>query len=460
MLAERVEELLREAGRASQEGRHGRCLELVQELKTQVDGQSTRDPVALSWAWFYELKSAYFLQQYERAWQLLMSGQPPMLTTKNMAYTSSIGAELAMHKERAEDVALWGRRCMHLRETDGDRVGIAQAAQTVCVLLAKLGRADLSPPFARDLHQLGLRYGAERAVIAGARFLLAAAAQVDEPALRREVWGMLDALRAIVDDRFSGEAIEVAQAIWNAPWLLESLTASERQRLERERRLFVVCGEGDAAEAARLVSQGVNVDARDAAGRTGLSLAAFAGHRDVCALLLARGASVELENSQRRTALILAADQGHAEVVELLLDHAANPDHAGICEQTALIVAGWQGHVETVRLLLSRGADPDLTDATGNTALTLAATEDQPQVVAAFVAAGVNVDDATSAGHTPLMKAAMEGQRAVARVLLEAGADASREDLHGMTARDWARQEGFHDLALELERAARRGQLH
>jgi ankyrin repeat protein len=51
------------------------------------------------------------------------------------------------------------------------------------------------------------------------------------------------------------------------------------------------------------------------------------------------------------------------------------------------------------------------------------------------------------------MKAAMEGEARVARVLLDLGANPRLRDRHGMTAADWARQEGFLELGSALARA-------
>ncbi|KAH7113172.1 ankyrin repeat-containing domain protein [Dactylonectria estremocensis] len=56
---------------------------------------------------------------------------------------------------------------------------------------------------------------------------------------------------------------------------------------------------------------GINIDAKDAYGRTPLSLAAGKGHEDIVRLLLDRGASIEAADPSGRTALSLAAGDGH-----------------------------------------------------------------------------------------------------------------------------------------------------
>jgi ankyrin repeat protein len=445
MQSDPVHPLLGEASDTSQAGEHARCLELSRRVTRELHERSNPDPILLGWAWFYELKSLFFLERWSDAWKLLPPAESIVLTAKNLAYASSLASEIAMHLGRPDDVVHWGQRCMQLRETDGDPVGEVQSAQTVCVLLKRLERSDLNAPFARRLIEVGERTGAERPIIAGARFLLEAAQQT--ATLRREVVDLLPRVRRIHDDRFSGEAIEVAQAIWSAEWFLDCQEPVERERAEAERALLEAANEGNVTEISKLLDDGAAVDARDAFDRTALLRAAFHGHRDAVELLLARGADANAENMQRRSAVIIAADQGHASVVHSLLEHGADPDHAGIHDQTALIVAGWQGHVECVRLLLEAGADPEPLDVAGNTALTLTATEDQPEVVRALLEGGADVDHATPAGHTALMKAAMYGRQRVVAILLGAGADPSRRDENRMTAAKWAAQEGFSRLA-------------
>jgi ankyrin repeat protein len=358
-----------------------------------------------------------------------------------------------MRLGRVDDVLVHGRRCLEIRRAAADLVAMAQCASTVCHLLGELGRPELAKDFAFELIAIWKRTRAERPLLSGTRRLLDALKPHHDAEIAGLLAALVDDLRGLHADRWSGEARELSEAITNSEWYIGALPPERRAALEREQELAEACRRGAVARVRAMLDAGADPDARDAFDRTPLIHAAFAGHLEVARLLLDRGAGANAENLQRRSALVLAADQGHTEIVELLLDRGADPDHAGIHDQTALHVAGWQGHVAVVRALLAGGADPELHDATGNTPLTLAATEDVPDVVRVMISGGAVVDGSTPAGHTALMKAAMEGRARVVEALLALGADPRLRDRHGMTAADWARQEGFLDLGSVLARA-------
>jgi ankyrin repeat protein len=449
MQVKRMHRALTEITEALDAGLEEKAFELARRLKLEMLCDSPVDPVLYGWARFYELKSLYCLERHREAFELLEQNEPVeyAMTSRNVAWLYSVGSELAMRLGRVDDVIAYGRRCLEIRRAAKDTVAIAQCASTVCVLLDKLGRPEQNTEFALELLSAGQHTGAEQWLLRGARALLDNVARSGAPALRAKLVTLVNTLRSLHDDGASDSASELSRRITSSQWYLEVLGPARAAELMRERALADACRSGNVADASALLASGVSPDARDDSDRTPLIHAAFAGHTEVVRLLLERGAAVDAENVQRRTALVLAADQGHAEIVELLLARGADPDHAGIHDQTGLHVAGWQGHLGCVRALLANGADPERRDASENTPLMLTATEDQPEVVRSLVLGGACIDAPTSAGHTALMRAAMEGKLEVARVLLELGADPGLRDCQRMTAADWARQEGFLELA-------------
>jgi len=181
---------------------------------------------------------------------------------------------------------------------------------------------------------------------------------------------------------------------------------------------------GDAAKLLTLLNtQGIEIEARDSAGRTSLHVAAFYSHDAVVAALAATGADMNaLENDfydivtiaavaddaplvrlalalgtsagnvtsrYEGTALIAAAHLGHVEVVAALIEAAAPLDHVNNLGWTALMEAvvlgdGGPRYVETVRILIEAGADISIADNQGVTPLAHAKQRSFGAIVALF----------------------------------------------------------------------------
>jgi ankyrin repeat protein len=134
--------------------------------------------------------------------------------------------------------------------------------------------------------------------------------------------------------------------------------------------------------------------------------AACAGNGKMVARLIDEGVDVNAGGRHGGTALFLAADQGHTEVVRLLLEHGADPNRipwpdpaAGVIAMTPLMAAAARGHTAIAELLLAHGADASI--QVGETAL-------YEQGVTAIFLATVN-------GHTGaaevLTRAATSGEK-------------------------------------------------
>ncbi len=143
------------------------------------------------------------------------------------------------------------------------------------------------------------------------------------------------------------------------------------------------------------------------------------GRRDLPQVraLLRQGADANASKQDGETALIQAAISRQPELVNVLLDHRARPqlgDKEGI---TPLIACAMKGDVETMRVLLSANDD------------------------AKFVNARTNKN-----GYSALMRASARGEAAMVKLLLSHGANASLTSKDGLTARDFARDEGIRRL--------------
>ena len=184
-------------------------------------------------------------------------------------------------------------------------------------------------------------------------------------------------------------------------------------------------GRADVIRA--LVANGVDLEGRDAHGRTPLHIATYGAHHAAMRALVTGGADPNaLENDRYDivtiaavaddletletalslgaradnitspydgTALIAAAHLGHVEIVRALIDAGAPRDHVNNLGWTAVIEAivlgdGGPRHVETLEILMRAGADLQLADRDGQTPLELARLHNHDTMVQMLVRAG------------------------------------------------------------------------
>jgi ankyrin repeat protein len=192
--------------------------------------------------------------------------------------------------------------------------------------------------------------------------------------------------------------------------------------------LVRAAGEGDLPLLRGLIESGVDVDARDATGRTAITASVYGGHVDVVRALVDAGADPDLQDDMRANALLATGETGNVEVLREVL--RAEPDLARTNRfgGTALIPAAHRGHVEVVRELLGTEID---------------------------------VDHVNEPGWTALLEAVILGDggpahREIVRLLVAAGADVNLPDAGGVTPLQHARSRGYAEIERELEAAGAR----
>lgn len=185
-----------------------------------------------------------------------------------------------------------------------------------------------------------------------------------------------------------------------------------------EVRLLRAAREGKAAEVARLLDLGVDIETRNPGdGWTPLFWASVRGHPEVVKLLVSRGARLEARDRRGLTPLL----------------HAAR----------------W-GKKEGVAALLAEGASLGAVDGNGWNALMWAAFKGQTDMAAFLLDQGAALEARDPDGRTPLMLAAMKGQVRSVELLLARGARAGAPGPDKRTAADLADESGYADLARSL----------
>jgi ankyrin repeat protein len=159
-----------------------------------------------------------------------------------------------------------------------------------------------------------------------------------------------------------------------APYLLHSLIRllfySSSPRASSTSSLEQAASEGHAETIRTLISQGGDINARNARGQTPLHLAVKQGNSDVVQLLLENEAEVDVvETDSGCTSLHYAASLGHVDLCESLVRYGANPDAQTARLETPLHLAVSRGHPDVVALLLKFHARLDIRDKDGMTPL-------------------------------------------------------------------------------------------
>jgi len=168
---------------------------------------------------------------------------------------------------------------------------------------------------------------------------------------------------------------------------------------------------GHTDKVIELLRRGMDVNTTDPQGLSLLMIAARGNNVELAKFLLNNRANVQRRNSHGDTALTLASFAGNKEIVRLLLERKPEINHGG---WNALQYASYEGHSEIVTLLLAAGADINLKAPNGYSPLMLAAKRGHLDVVRTLTAAKADLtvksDDATaislarSAGNTDIVK--------------------------------------------------------
>ena len=145
-----------------------------------------------------------------------------------------------------------------------------------------------------------------------------------------------------------------------------------------------------------------------------------------------------------------ALQAGQAGVVMRLLNRGADVEASDSHDWTLLMHAVAQGQTKTVAALLDRGAKVNVRNNSGETPLHLAAAYGQTNAALLLLNHGASVDASDGDLRAALMIAAIRNDFELTRLLLRHGADPTRTDRLGKTAADYARSEGYYELAAQL----------
>ena len=195
-----------------------------------------------------------------------------------------------------------------------------------------------------------------------------------------------------------------------------------------DQRLFAAAASGDVPGIATAIAEGVDIDARDATGRTALMVAAEARQTEAVRALVAAEANVDLQDDKLDNPFLYAGAEGLLDILRLVNEAGADPAITNRYGGVAIIPASERGHVDVVRYLLDQtDVDVDHVNKLGWTALleAILLSDGGPRhqtIVAMLIEYGADVDLADGDGVRPLTHARDRGQTEIAALLEAAGA--------------------------------------
>lgn len=137
--------------------------------------------------------------------------------------------------------------------------------------------------------------------------------------------------------------------------------------------------------------------------------------------------------------LFFAADRGSPEVVKLLVEKRASATTTCHLGNTVLHVAARAGHVAVARFLIDLGVEIEAQNQNGWTPLMWSVMSGHEDMASCLIEALAQITAVDNDGKTPAMLAARHGKVEALRLLLSYGQDLDKEDDHGLTVLDHAR---------------------
>ena len=154
---------------------------------------------------------------------------------------------------------------------------------------------------------------------------------------------------------------------------IAAVAEEEGKNLQFECSLLKIteCGDEYIETIQCILKLDININYKNAKGRTALMIASENGHEQVVQTLVSTGANVNIQDNNGYTALMLACNTNSYTIVNYLLQTGANPDIQRDDGDTAIIIACRNSHSDIVKLLLQVNADPLISTTNGDTAFTL-----------------------------------------------------------------------------------------
>jgi ankyrin repeat protein len=260
-------------------------------------------------------------------------------------------------------------------------------------------------------------------------------------------------------------AVPAVQAL--LPWLdgrAEAATLlAQRAQEEKNRAVITAAKESTRREDIEsALAAGGDVNAVDRQGNSALMWAATRNHAAGIELLLEKGAAIDYQNMPGKdyTALISAAKHGNHAAIAALLKAGADTQVKTEGGKTAFEVAMQNGHAGSAFMIADAELRRAKTEDDKKAAATRRATArlvqavdaDDPSRAVVALSEGPDLNAEVTQGYSILTRALAERDDVFAWLLVDAGAALDRPDARGRLPLPLARDAGFDDIALKIEK--------
>ncbi len=211
-------------------------------------------------------------------------------------------------------------------------------------------------------------------------------------------------------------------------------------------RAFELLTKGEVEEIRQLIERNPNVAAaRDGNGVSLLMQSLYRGWRDLAAAIAARKAELDIFE---------AASLGRLERLRECARNTLQIDSRSSDGFTALHFACFFQQSEAARLLIEAGAAVDAVAANPMKVMPLhsAASARNLEAARLLLDHGAPVNARQHGGWVPIHSAAQNGDRAMVELLLQHNADPKLANDEGKTPAAVAREKGYEEIAVWLER--------
>ncbi|KAL9121033.1 MAG: hypothetical protein Q9187_002407 [Circinaria calcarea] len=202
--------------------------------------------------------------------------------------------------------------------------------------------------------------------------------------------------------------------------------------------LHVASVYGQESTAQLLIDHGAETAAQDSFGSTPLHLAAEAENITIALLLLEHGAEVNAQNNLEDTPLFRAAEMEDIPMVKLLLEHGAKINARNRYQETPIFWPVRNGNISIVKLLLEHGAEIHIRDKKQETLIFWAVKWGEISMVKLLLEHGAEINARNSRQETPIFWPVRNGNISIVKLLLEHGAEIHARNKEQETLIFWA----------------------